>query len=72
MADGEQVSPHWQPGYIAERSEIVMKKTQLKELYKIMFPNYPDILTVTELREMLGISRPIRRRTICVLPCCAV
>lgn len=34
-----------------------MKKTELKELYEIMFPNYPDILTVTELREMLGISR---------------
>lgn len=34
-----------------------MKKTELKELYEMMFPNYPDILTVTELREMLGISR---------------
>lgn len=34
-----------------------MKKAELKELYEMMFPNYPDILTVTELREMLGISR---------------
>ena len=34
-----------------------MKKSELKELYQMMFPNYPDILTVSELREMLGISR---------------
>lgn len=56
-ADGEQTSPHCRSGYIAERSEIAMKKTELKELYEMMFPNYPDILTVTELREILGISR---------------
>lgn len=36
-----------------------MKKTELKELYQMMFPNYPDIVTVTQLREMLGISRPL-------------
>ena len=34
-----------------------MKKTELKELYQMMFPDYPDIVTVTQLREMLGISR---------------
>ena len=33
-----------------------MKKTELKELYKMMFPDYPDIVTVKQLREMLGIS----------------
>lgn len=57
VTGGEQVSPHCWSGYIAERSEIAMKKAELKELYEMMFPNYPDILTVTELREMLGISR---------------
>lgn len=34
-----------------------MRKTELKELYKMMFPNYPDIVTVKQLREMLGVSR---------------
>ena len=36
-----------------------MKKTELKELYKMMFPDYPDIVTVRQLREMLGISRQL-------------
>ena len=34
-----------------------MRKAELKELYKMMFPNYPDIVTVKQLREMLGVSR---------------
>ena len=34
-----------------------MKKGELRELYQMMFPEYPDIVTVKELREMLGISR---------------
>ena len=34
-----------------------MKKSELKELYQMMFPEYPDIVTVRQLREMLGISR---------------
>ncbi len=34
-----------------------MKKSELKELYKMMFPDYPDIVTVRQLTEMLGISR---------------
>lgn len=34
-----------------------MKKAELKELYLMMFPNYPDIVNITQLREMLGISR---------------
>ena len=36
-----------------------MKKSELKELYKMMFPDYPDIVTVRQLREMLGISRQL-------------
>ena len=32
-----------------------MKKSELKELYQMMFPEYPDIVTVRQLREMLGI-----------------
>ena len=34
-----------------------MNKTELKELYKLMFSNYPDIVTVPQLQSMLGISR---------------
>lgn len=34
-----------------------MKKSELKELYQMMFPDYPDIVTTAQLREMLGISR---------------
>ena len=41
-----------------------MKKTELKELYKMMFPDYPDIVTVKQLREMLGISRPLAYKLI--------
>lgn len=36
-----------------------MKKSELKELYKMMFPEYPDIVTVRQLRDMLGISRQL-------------
>ena len=31
-----------------------MKKSELRELYKMMFPDYPDIVTVRQLMEMLG------------------
>ena len=34
-----------------------MRKTELKELYKMMFPNYPNIVTVAQLQQMLGVSR---------------
>jgi len=34
-----------------------MKKAELRELYKMMFPDYPDIVTVAQLQKMLGISR---------------
>ena len=34
-----------------------MKKVELKELYTMMFPEYPDIVTVAQLQRMLGISR---------------
>ena len=36
-----------------------MKKSEFKELYQMMFPEYPDIVTVTQLRQMLGISRQL-------------
>ena len=36
-----------------------MKKNELRELYQMMFPEDPDIVTVKELREMLGISRKL-------------
>lgn len=34
-----------------------MKKTEFKELYQMMFPGYPDIVTVAQLQTMLGVSR---------------
>ena len=34
-----------------------MKKGQIKELYTLMFPEYPDIIDVRQLQGMLGISR---------------
>lgn len=34
-----------------------MKKTELKDLYQMMFPEYPDIVTTAQLQKMLGISR---------------
>ena len=34
-----------------------MKKSELKELYQMMFPGYPDIVTTAQLMEMLGVSR---------------
>ena len=42
----------------------MMRKTELKELYKMMFPNSPDIVTVKQLREMLGISRQLAYKLI--------
>ena len=29
-----------------------MKKSELKELYQMMFPDYPDIVTVKQLRAL--------------------
>ena len=34
-----------------------MKKSELKELYYLMFPDFPDIVTISQLQEMLGVSR---------------
>lgn len=34
-----------------------MKKHDLKQLYDMMFPDYPDIVDVAQLQQMLGISR---------------
>ncbi|NLN56340.1 MAG: helix-turn-helix domain-containing protein [Clostridiales bacterium] len=34
-----------------------MKKSELKELYQMMFPDYPDIVNIAQLQTMLGISR---------------
>lgn len=41
-----------------------MRKTELKELYKMMFPDYPDIVTVKQLQKMLGISRHLAYKLI--------
>lgn len=41
-----------------------MKKTELKELYQMMFPNYPDIVTVKQLQVMLSVSRHLAYKLI--------
>lgn len=41
-----------------------MRKTELRELYKMMFPDYPDIVTVNQLQKMLGISRHLAYKLI--------
>lgn len=34
-----------------------MKQQEIKQLYAMMFPDYPDIVNVAQLQKMLGISR---------------
>ena len=34
-----------------------MKKSELKELYLMMFPDYPDIVNIAQLQVMLSVSR---------------
>ena len=41
-----------------------MRKAELKQLYKMMFPDYPDIVTVAQLQKMLGISRQLTYKLI--------
>lgn len=36
-----------------------MKKFELKELYQMMFPDYPDIVSVIQLQTMLSVSRHV-------------
>ena len=36
---------------------MAMKKSELRELYLMMFPEYPDIVNITQLQSMLGTSR---------------
>ena len=31
-----------------------MRKTEIKDLYSVMFPEYPDVVNVEQLSEMLG------------------
>lgn len=34
-----------------------MKKSEIKELYLMMFPDYPDIVNIAQLQVMLSVSR---------------
>jgi excisionase family DNA binding protein len=34
-----------------------MTKGEVSELYKVMFTEYPDLLSINELRHMLGVSK---------------
>ena len=31
-----------------------MKKSEIKDLYSVMFPEYPDVVNVEQLSKMLG------------------
>ncbi len=33
-----------------------MRKNKTKDMYRMMFPNYPDVVTVKEVSEMLHLS----------------
>ena len=41
----------------AEKGGKRITKAELAELYKVMFPEYPDIVTVPQIQKMLGVSR---------------
>ena len=41
-----------------------MKKSELKELYQMMFPEYPDIVNIAQLQTMLGVSRRLAYKLI--------
>lgn len=47
----------YRAAYFLTKEVKKMRKTELKELYKMMFPDYPDIVTVAQLQQMLGVSR---------------
>ena len=34
-----------------------MTKNEINELYKVMFTDYPEIVNVSQLQKMLGVSR---------------
>lgn len=34
-----------------------MTKAEVSELYKVMFTEYPDLLSINELRHILGVSK---------------
>lgn len=42
-----------------------MSNTKIDSKYKTMFSDYPDVVTVVQLRKMLGISRHLAYELIC-------
>ena len=64
MSGSKQKSPQKCGVKNKQRRFKPMKKGELRELYQMMFPEYPDIVTVKELREMLGISRKLAYKLI--------
>ncbi len=43
---------------------LTISKEELKELYKLMLTEYPDILDIRQLRTILGVSREYAYRLI--------
>ena len=43
---------------------ITIRKSELKDYYSMMYPDYPDIVTVPQLQKMLGVSRGLAYRLV--------
>ena len=39
------------------KEDYTLNCNETDKKYKVMFPDYPDVVTVAQLRKMLGISR---------------
>lgn len=39
------------------KGDFYMNNNKKETLYKYMFPEYPDVVSINQLRKMLGISR---------------
>lgn len=50
----EFLLPSTVTSYFTEMEDYILNKTDLKSLYKVMFTEYPDVVNVEQLSEMLG------------------
>ena len=51
--------------FCAEKGGLItIRKSELKDYYSMMYPDYPDIVTVPQLQKMLGISRGLAYRLV--------
>lgn len=50
----EFLLPSTVTSYFNKLEDYILNKTDLKSLYKVMFTEYPDVVNVEQLSEMLG------------------